>query len=67
MTCSNCGGPLGPDSLVLSKPGDVKTVTPVAAVCEICLEGVTVAKVVVARETPGGEFAYEQYLPVSSR
>lgn len=65
MNCSNCNGEI-------IEKFDVLLVTrglvgaPVAVICKQCETDVLVLKIVLARQEPKKEFAFDGYLPVSS-
>jgi hypothetical protein len=61
-TCSNCNGSLS-DGKYLSVLHRRKVV---ASICSVCQDGVLTLKIAISRETVHADYAYEQYLPVSS-
>jgi len=65
MKCSNCEMEVADTTnalLVVRGAGRAQ----VAVLCGECMHGVLIMKIVLKREDPSKEFAFEGYLPVSS-
>jgi len=65
MNCSNCEAEVADTTnalLVVRGAGRAQ----VAVICKTCEENVLIMKVVLKRDDPSKEFAFEGYLPVSS-
>ena len=67
MNCSNCENEVGPKGLVISEPGDIKTVTTVAAICETCLTRTITIKLILTRADTESTFGYEQFSALKSQ
>lgn len=61
MNCSNCENSVGPEGLLVTKPGDIKNVHPVAAICETCLTRSITIKLILTRADTESDFSYEQF------